>query len=760
MSRLLRFLLRRFRPRVGWLPVLIALGAAGCPALAAGSSSLDLPEGLIFWAGLLGVFFGLRLARPGDEGRKTNDEGSGTQLLSFFALHPSSEPTTIFRKTALARARRIIYGLAFVGTGALLIVAGGNALPPAALLWQDVAEGVARLEAWWSGMAIETPLDLVSWRFAQIALPRFWNALVAAPGAGAAGATLLLSVGSVAATWIGASVLGWAVGGWRLSLGWTMPLLFALAATTILSGADGAGLVIGIGLLLALTIIVGYMRREQSWERSGTAYSDELRWSIYGWGSGLAAAIIILALAIPTTIPDALARLIWPQVELPSGLAAIEQQVQRGPSRAPRVDPGISRLPAVPLGVSLAQDVPETLALRVRLETPLPPGAWPRYWRVRVLNRYTGRAWTSDARTGPFDAPAGAEPAPTGLIGQQIEDLRQSALALAALPNAVGVDIRVVAERLSDGSLAALTSDQSPQRYRVLSQPQELAAPPSPAGPQPDLSVSLALPGSVTARVRELARAIVGSRTRPYEQALALEDYLRSLPYTYEVRPLPAAGDAVDQFLFEMRHGYCTYYASAMVVMARSLGIPARMATGYVSGEYDDATGVYTVREADAHAWPELYLDGRWLPFEPTPIRPLPARGDRSTATPVPVLPVEPESGPLPPGRLWPAIATVLLLAFVAGVWLMLRRQLVGPVANFQARLERQGRRVGVPWPVGASLQEYGRLLEARRGNSCAALGEAIGLVERAHYGGRPLSVAEEWRLREAGAQVWGWLRK
>jgi transglutaminase-like putative cysteine protease len=120
-------------------------------------------------------------------------------------------------------------------------------------------------------------------------------------------------------------------------------------------------------------------------------------------------------------------------------------------------------------------------------------------------------------------------------------------------------------------------------------------------------------------RVRDLAVVIAGDRQGDEARAQALERYLRNLPYAYEVEPLADGVDGVDHFLFSMRSGYCTYYASAMAVMARALGIPSRLAVGYASGEYDERAGSYLVREADAHAWPELFIAGRWVAFEPTP---------------------------------------------------------------------------------------------------------------------------------------------
>src|SRR5262249_43066395 len=157
--------------------------------------------------------------------------------------------------------------------------------------------------------------------------------------------------------------------------------------------------------------------------------------------------------------------------------------------------------------------------------------------------------------------------------------------------------------------------------------------------------------------------------------------------------PLPGGGDAVYQFLFQMRSGYCTYYASAMAVMARSLGIPARVATGYATGTYDPSSDVYVVHEAEAHAWPELYIAGRWLPFEPTPTRPLRARS-AATAPPPLAQPAEQEQpssarGPL----IWLAVLAALGLLTAGGVWLGRRAAPVPLVAQVQMRLERNGAR-------------------------------------------------------------------
>ncbi len=133
----------------------------------------------------------------------------------------------------------------------------------------------------------------------------------------------------------------------------------------------------------------------------------------------------------------------------------------------------------------------------------------------------------------------------------------------------------------------------------------------------------LPLPATLSQRVRDLAYEIVGDAgaTNPYDQAKAIEAYLRE-NYIYNTQiPQPGAGvDRAEWFLFEGKEGYCEYYSTAMVVMLRSLGVPSRMATGYAPGDYDSATKTFNVKESAAHAWPEVYFPGYgWIEFEPTP---------------------------------------------------------------------------------------------------------------------------------------------
>ena len=100
-----------------------------------------------------------------------------------------------------------------------------------------------------------------------------------------------------------------------------------------------------------------------------------------------------------------------------------------------------------------------------------------------------------------------------------------------------------------------------------------------------------------------------------------MNEYLKiTYPYDLSIPPQNRDMDAVEYFLFEQRRGYCEQFSSSLAVMARSQGIPARVATGYAPGEYNPFTGLYDVRASDAHAWVEVYFPQYgWTTFDPTP---------------------------------------------------------------------------------------------------------------------------------------------
>ncbi len=129
----------------------------------------------------------------------------------------------------------------------------------------------------------------------------------------------------------------------------------------------------------------------------------------------------------------------------------------------------------------------------------------------------------------------------------------------------------------------------------------------------------LQLPENFSQRVTAEAVAQTTNLTSAYDQARAIESFLRQYTYNDNIDAPPPDRDPVEYFLYDIGEGYCDYYATAMVVMLRSLGTPARAVSGYAEGRYDEESRLYYITERDAHTWVEVYFPGYgWIEFEPT----------------------------------------------------------------------------------------------------------------------------------------------
>ena len=130
----------------------------------------------------------------------------------------------------------------------------------------------------------------------------------------------------------------------------------------------------------------------------------------------------------------------------------------------------------------------------------------------------------------------------------------------------------------------------------------------------------LQLPNDFPESVRKMARDLTRDEGNPYDMAEAIRLHLNSLPYTLDVTLPPPGQDWVEFFLLVQRRGYCQNYASAMITMLRSLGIPARLVVGFAPGIWDQGRGAWEVQSKHYHAWPEVYFPAYgWVEFEPTP---------------------------------------------------------------------------------------------------------------------------------------------
>ena len=139
----------------------------------------------------------------------------------------------------------------------------------------------------------------------------------------------------------------------------------------------------------------------------------------------------------------------------------------------------------------------------------------------------------------------------------------------------------------------------------------------------------LQLPSELPQRVRRLADSLVKNARTPLDKALMIQSYLRGpeLEYSLDIERPPRSADGVDHFLFRTKKGYSSYFASAMAVMLRAVGVPTRMVAGYAPGEFDGASAVTIVKDSDSHGWVQVYFPKYgWIDFEPTSKFTIPAR--------------------------------------------------------------------------------------------------------------------------------------
>lgn len=281
------------------------------------------------------------------------------------------------------------------------------------------------------------------------------------------------------------------------------------------------------------------------------------------------------------------------------------------------------------------------------------------YWRGRVYDFYSSGQWISTAasrldfepRNGDLNI-ASAEGGTKALFEFTYQLPTQSLLYAPSQPvwvnHAASVLVTPVDAQTDDViAWEAIPPIQNGNRYRVraeIADPniQELRAAGS-TYPEWVKDRYLEIPENIRPEIQALAEKITDGQETPYDKAAAITDYLRAnLQYATDLPVPPQGRDPLLWVLFTYKKGFCNYYASAEVLMLRSIGIPARLAVGFAQGEQRNDT--YTVRKRDAHAWPEVYFPGvGWVEFEPTVsqnalVRPQ-AAPQISDASPNPVLP-------------------------------------------------------------------------------------------------------------------------
>ena len=418
----------------------------------------------------------------------------------------------------------------------------------------------------------------------------------------------------------------------------------------------------GVYLFLALLLLsrLKYLADRKKWTETRVQVSSESGLDMTNTTFAVAAVLIFLAWGIPYILPaTAEGREFWRKTygevfsssRFENIFASVDKEAQPKPRN-------------FQTELALGTRIPQSDLVVFRVFIPESASGLPRlYWRGQVYDRYEDGAWQTtgkdEARREPSDGdiqiPDDGHTRRYGFTfdiltkGQRIlytpaqpvwvnHDAIMLYSELPGKPEEEMPPLDVMALRatpaLEVGDLyraAALISNPTIRELRESGQGYPLWV----------MEKYLQLPEDFSPRIRALASQIAARYDNPFDKTAAVTNYLRQeIEYTALVS-LPGENvDPLEYMLFESKKGFCNYYATAEVLMLRSLGIPARLAVGYAQGEPNQQNSIYVVRERDLHAWPEVYFpEYGWVEFEPTtnqdPLeRPLDREENASNAAP------------------------------------------------------------------------------------------------------------------------------
>ena len=276
----------------------------------------------------------------------------------------------------------------------------------------------------------------------------------------------------------------------------------------------------------------------------------------------------------------------------------------------------------------------DEIFMRVRVENAVAIPATGLRWRGVALDEFTGTGWKKSFNAGRSER----KESESGFFKLgTTEDINRLTTQtffvepvdtpiLFGAPRIVAVQGKLPFVRVdSEMSVQTRPHDQDRMVYRIYSDTAE---------PRPNVLRSdrmhyfvesaryLELPSNLDPRIAALSDRLVlqaGARTG-YDKALAIESYLRE-NYGYTLEMKAGGRDPLADFLFNVRAGHCEYFATAMAVMLRNEGIASRVVNGFLPGEYNEASGAFTVRQSDAHSWVEAFFPqtNSWVTFDPTP---------------------------------------------------------------------------------------------------------------------------------------------
>jgi hypothetical protein len=435
----------------------------------------------------------------------------------------------------------------------------------------------------------------------------------------------------------------WLLGGWFSwavrrewnAFGVVFPLVGVISLVVAYTKSKAWFLGVLIVACFAFVAFIQHYRREKRWEQQSISYSVDIRYDVFSLT--LATSIVMMILIL--TIPSISVRNIVKAVQ---DFVAGEQEVDLAPAvglyevEENSIGEGIIKaaVPLLPVShlVGSPPDLTGNVVMQVRANDPAFPYTVVKpYWRSHTYEEYTSRGWLVGEVM--FEQVLAGEKLPVDIsedskvylidfsLIKNVEQRLYFTGELITTDQEFDVYLRVPLEGFAEEDLYAGSIEA--QNYQVEIAWRSYAA--------SDLNTAsedypgwisaryLQLPEDLPRRVIDLAKQITKDAETPYQQAAAIENYLRHYPYSLQVVRPPYNRDVVDFFLFDLKEGYCDYFATAMVVLSRAVGLPARLVVGYASGTYSLQDNHFQVTEGDAHSWAEVYFpEFGWVEFEPT----------------------------------------------------------------------------------------------------------------------------------------------
>jgi transglutaminase-like putative cysteine protease len=437
----------------------------------------------------------------------------------------------------------------------------------------------------------------------------------------------------LAFAWASAWLAAWSIFRWRNAWLALVPSGMGLLTNiSYLPGQFSFDFVVFLFGAMLLVMRVHLANKVREWQRTGTPYPEFLSLHLLNVTTWVALLALLVAWELPQANEVPVVARTWERLTAPfSGESDLFV----------RLFSSIDAKREVPLhtfGDTLPFQGRVVLGSRIAAQVEFGEGGHlNRPLRVAVYDIYTHAGWKAGPRDGVELGPTEQVPAPgqkaaykdrVEVTANFIQESGFPKNSLPTLGQPSQVSVNSKAEVVSTDPVPDVAAVRSRQSFKTgdafvttgsvsVASEEKLRA----AGTTYPAYVRdryLQLPQDMPPRVLELAAELTKDQPTPYDKAKAIEQYLRTFPASFDIRTLPPGRDAIDFFLFDEKKGYFDYQASTMVVLLRAVGIPARLAVGYVVDEFDLTVRRYLLRDKHAYAWPEVYFPGYgWVEFSP-----------------------------------------------------------------------------------------------------------------------------------------------